>query len=287
MKLQTQLFLITDAKGKEINVEKKNIILALNGERLTTGLKDIFSGLEFDAGEIYGNSLLSYYNVNEDGSLEVEGSKVQLLDAETDEPILVKRIKRPGVHNDSTISFEDIQKFSDYFKIAKPDEVFSNLSAPEKQILMEARISREEVLKKQAADTLATEIEALANQQKADALEKEKSEAELKASIDPAYVQDEKAYQATKAFYATLDGFKQYTQDKYHLFYGDDPNESLCLLIDRGATWKEEVSPENIEIISKNDKHVLLEFTDGDKGRRIRLDLESGQMEIVDAVATE
>lgn len=255
MKLQTQLFLITDSKGKEINVEKKNIILALNGER-TTGLKDIFSGLEFDAGEIYGNSLLSYYNVNEDGSLEVEGSKVQLLDAETDEPILVKRIKRPGVHDDSTISFEDIQKFSDYFKIAKPDEVFSNLSALEKQIFIEARISREEIIKNEAAATLAKETADLANQQKADAeterIAKEKAEAELKASIDPAYVQDEKAYQATKAFYATLDGFKQYTQDKYHLFYGDDPNESLCLLIERGATWKEEVSPENIEIISKN-----------------------------------
>lgn len=278
MKLQTQLFLITDSKGKEINVEKKNIILALNGERLTTDLKAIFSGLEFDAGEIYGNSLISYYNVNEDGSLEVEGSKVQLLDAETDEPILVKRIKRPGVHDDSTISFEDIQKFSDYFKIANPDEVFSNLSAPEKQILIEARISREEVLKKQAAD-------ALANQKKSDADAKEKAEAELKASIDPAYVQDEKAYQATKAFYAALDGFKQYTHDKYHLFYGDDPNESLCLLIDRGTTWKEEVSPENIEIISKNDKHVLLEFTDGELGRRLRLDMESGQIEIIDAVA--
>lgn len=284
MKLQTQLFLITDSKGKEINVEKKNIILALNGERLTTELKSIFSGLEFDAGEIYGNSLISYYNVNEDGSLEVEGSKVQLLDSETDEPILVKRIKRPSVHDDTSTSFEDIQKFAEYFKIAKPDEVFSNLSAPEKQVFIDERTSREETAKNEAATATANEEASKA----AEALiDKKKAEAELRASIDPAYVQDKVAYESTDSFYKALDGFKKYIQEPYQLFYGEDPNESLCILIKRGDTWFEEVKPENFDITDKTANTVVIEFNDGEIRKQLTLALDSGQIEIIDALAKE
>lgn len=288
MKLLTTLLLITDAKGTKINVEKRPIIIDLNGERLPTKLQDIFSSLEFDKGEIYGNSLLSYYRINEDGSLEVEGSKVQLVDEQTSEPVLVKKMERPGVHDDTTISFEDVQKFSEYFKIAKPDEVFSNLSATEKQAFIDERTSREETANNEVAAANAT---ATANEEAAKAaealIEKKKAEAALKASIDPAYVQDMAAYASTESFYGGLDVFKKYIQEPYHLFYGDDPNESLCILIKRGDTWFEEVKSENFDITDKTANAVVIEFNDGEIRKQLTLALDSGQMEIINALAKE
>ena len=283
MKLQTQLFLITDSKGISTNVEDRSIVVALNGERLPTRLQDVFTGLEFDDGEIYGNSLLSYYNINEDGSLEVDGSKVQLMDAETDEMINVKRIKRPTVHDDSYISFENIQKFAEYFKIAKPDEVFSHLNATEKQLFISDRLTKETAIQNSASQA----AEAAVSKAAADLWEKEQAEISLKASIDPNYVQDNKAYISTQSFYAALDGFKEYINDKHHLFYGEDPNQSLCILIKRGANWWEEIREEKAEIFAKSEKEVIIDFMDGEQEQRLRLDLESGQIEIINPKATE
>lgn len=275
MKLLTKLFIVTDAKGKDINVKGMPIVLAMNGEKTTTKLQDVFSGPEYDLGEVYGNSLLSHYQVMEDGSLEVEGSKIQFMNADTDELILVKNIEKPFVRNDGSISFEDVKAFSEYFKISKPDEVFSSLSQEEKETFSTQR---------QAAETAskAAEEATVANTAKEKAAAQEAAEATLKASIDPAYVQDMNAYHSTQSFYAALDGFKQYIKEPYHLFYGDDPNQSLCILIDRGATWKEEVKEENYEILSKTDKAVVIQFLDGTAKKNLTLDLESGQIEITD-----
>lgn len=287
MKLQTQLLLITDAKGNDINVENKPVIISLNGERLTTKLEDIFTGLEFDDGEIYGNSLLGYYPVNEDGSLQVEGSKVQLIDGDTNEPILVKRIKRPGVHNDTDIPFEHVQKFVEYFNIQKPEEVFSNLTAEEKQVFISERTTKTEARNKQEAEASANaETEAAAKAQTA-LEEKQQAEATLKASIDPAYVQHMPQYVSTQSFYSGVDGFKEYVNDKYHLFWGEDPNQSLCILIKRGDTWWEEVNPEAADIMAKTDKAVVIEFTDGTERKQMTLDRESGQIAIASVPAAE
>lgn len=280
MKLLTQLFLIKDSKGKNADANGKNIVLALNGEKTDTKVQDMFSELEFDSGEIYGNSLLSYYSVQEDGSLQVEGSKIQFIDADTDEIILIKKIERPYIKSDGNISFEDIKAFSEYFKIAKPDEVFVHLSEEEKQAF---------ITKRQEAET-AGQASALATAKaKADSdrIEKEQAEIALKASIDPAYVQDMNAYLSTQSFYAAVDGFKQYTKAPYNLFYGEDPNQSLCILIDRAATWKEEVKEENYEIVEKNDKQVVIQFLDGNVSKYLTLNLEAGEIEITDAKAKE
>lgn len=287
MKLQTQLFIITDSKERNINVEDRNIIVALNGERLPTRLQDIFSALEFDAGEIYGNSLLSYYHINEDGSMEVEGSKVQLMDAETDELIKVKKIKRPTVHDDSNISFENIQKFAEYFKIAKPDEVFYNLNDTEKQLFISDRTTKETAIQNSASEAAASQAAAEALKAAEAKLANEQAETTLRASIDPSYVQDNKAYLATQSFYAALDGFKEYISDKHHLFYGEDPNHSFCLLIKRGANWWEEIREEKADIMGKNEQEVIIDFFDGEVPQRLRLDLESGQIEIITAKANE
>lgn len=69
MKLRSKVFIITDAAGNEINLEEKQVVLALNGERMDTKLQEVCSDLEFDDGEFYGNTLLSYYGIQADGSL--------------------------------------------------------------------------------------------------------------------------------------------------------------------------------------------------------------------------
>lgn len=274
MKLRTKLFPITNLKGEEINVDGKPIVLSLNGELMETKLEDVFTDLEFDDGEIYGNSLLSYYKVNEDGSLEVEGSKVQLFDSSSNEPVLVKQIKRPGINADTDIPFEHVKKFAEYFKIAKPEEVFKDLNDSEKQIFVSERDSIKELHTK-----------AIVEKAEEDRISAETAERELKASIDPIYVQEKKHYLTTQSFYAGMEGFKEYIKDKYHLFYGDDPEQAPCVLIKRGDAWWEECREDDTEIMEKTDSLVIIEFNDGQIHKKLTLDRAAGQIAIINAEA--
>lgn len=288
MKLLTKLFLITDSNGKDINVEGKPVVLALNGEKTNTKLEDVFSGLEYDLGEIYGNSLLSLYQVQEDGSLQVEGSKIQLINADTDELILVKKIDKPWINNHGNISFEDVQKFAEYFKIARPEEVFPDLNAEEKQAFISGRQATQEA--KTNADTLAKaneEAEA-ASKKEADRIAREKEEAEFKASLDPVKeVLDKNGYESIRTYYAGLEGFKQYVKGPYELFYGDDPEYSIAVLIKRGDAWWQEIKEEDAEIIERNDKEVIIEFPDKEVRKYITLNREAQEIEITEAKAKE
>ena len=291
MKLLTKLFLITDAKGKDINIKGKPIVVALNGEKTITKLEDIFSHPEYDMGEIYGNSLLSLYQVQEDGSLQVEGSKIQLINFDTDELILVKKIDKPWVKADTDIPFEDVQKFSEYFKIAKPEEVFSSLTAEEKQSFIsarEAKAQENEVAAKAAANQ--AETEAATTKAAADLLlkeQKEKEETEYKATLDPQYVLDQNAYESLRTYYKGLEGFKHYINGLYEFFYGDDPSYPIGLAIKRGDAWWEEINDEDLTIIEKNDKEVIIEFPDKGVPTRLILNREAGDIEINVPKATE
>lgn len=269
MKLNSKILVISNAKGEEINIKRKVIALDLNGERSDIKLKDIFSNLEFDSGEIYGNSLLSYYQVNEDGSLWVEGSKIQMVDEATGEPILVKSIEEPSIYDDENMPFEHVQKFADFFKIAKPEEVFTNLTDAEKQIFISERAAKTQPVIDQTAAALELDTQKKAN-------------ADLKASIDPLYVQDKPAYIATQGFYSGLPDFKEYTKDKYTLFYGPDPQYPPCVLIKHGEWW-EEVTEKNTEILDKTDNIVVIEFKEGDSLKKLTLDLGAGDINITNS----
>lgn len=277
MELKTKLLIITNAKGEEINVKKKVVALDLNGERSDIKLKDIFSNLELDSGEIYGNSLLSYYEVNEDGSLQVEGSKIQLVDEATNEPILVKSIKRPGVNDDDDMPFEHVKKFAKFFKIEKPEEVFTNLTEDEKQIFISERAAKAQPAIDKAAEDATAADDAAALELEA----QKKANADLKASIDPAYVQEKPAYISTQGFYSGLPGFKEYIKEKYHLFYGPDASYEPCVLIKHGEWW-EEVKEDNTEIIDKTDKTVVIDFKGINQKGKLTLDNETGDINITD-----
>lgn len=277
MKLKTKLFLITNSKGQEINVKRKDVALDLNGERMKTKLLDIISKTEFDDGEIYGNSLLSYYQVNEDGSLQVEGSKIQLVDASTNEPILVKQIIRPGIYNDIDMPFDHVQKFVEFFKITKPDEVFDNLSDDEKQVFISERTAKE---KSQSIETEASTADKAAAE--SERLQKEKQNKELKESIDPAYVHENSGITSTRTFYSGIEGFKEFIKDQYHLFYGDNPAYEPCVLIKRG-TWWEECREELTEVIQKDDTTVVIEFMDGTEKKKVTLDINAGTINITNS----
>lgn len=268
MKLRSKVIIITDAAGTEINIEEKDTVLALNGQRLDTKLQDVCSELEFDDGEFYGNTLLSYYGIQADGSLQVEGSNIQLLDAATGEQILVKEMKRPSVHDDIEIPFEHVQKFAEYFKISKPDEVFHNLNESEKQVFIDQRISASQASASASAKKQADEAQAAAQ-----------AEAELKASIDPALIQEQKDYNATKGFYAGID-FKEYIKGAVHLFYGKDDNNLPCVLIKRGKAWWEEC-PEP-EVLEETDTTLVISYLDGNSPKRLTLDIVSGEVKIED-----
>lgn len=267
MKLQSKILIVTNSKGQEI-FPGKNIALDLNGERIDIKLKDIGSHLEFDMGEIYGNFLLSYYTVNQDGSLQVEGSKVQLFDAATNEPILVKEITKPGIHDDEDIPFEHVQKFVEFFKIAKPEEVFFNLTDAQKQEFISAR----------EAAAAPPAIEEAPEAKENEIAAQKKVNAELKAQIHPNYVQEKKNYISTQGFYAGI-GAKEYIKEKYHLFYGPDASYEPCVLIKHGEWW-EEIKEENTEIADKTDKTVVIEFSGINETGKITLDIETSDIKI-------
>jgi len=277
MKLKSKIFYIVNPKGEEISIKGKAVALDLNGQRSDIKLKDIISHLEFDSGEFYGNSLLSYYQVNEDGSLQVEGSKVQLVDEATGEPILIKKIEKPGVHDDGDMPFEHVQKFAEFFKIAKPEEVFTSLSEEEKQTFISERAAKAQPAIDQAAQDAAAETETAALELEA----QKKANAALKASIHPSYVQEQSDYNTTQSFYAGLPGYKEHIKEKYHLFYGPDPAYPPCVLIKHGEWW-EELTEENTEIMDKTDKTVVIDFKGINQNGKLTLDNQTGDINITD-----
>lgn len=283
MKLRTKLFPITDAKGNDIDLSGKPVIIILNGELTDIHLHDLVSSLELDENEIYGNSLLSYYTP-QDGKLVVEGSTIELAIEGTDERILITGIKRPGLNNDTVIPFEHVQKFAEFFKVAKPDEVFTDLNAEEKQFFIDARTIAASTAK--AAADKATAEKAIADKASAYAAAKQ-AETELRASIDPKRIHDKKSYLADQAFYANLEpeAFKEYIQGPYHLFFGKSEDESPFVLIKRGADWWEE--PADTQIADESDEQLVVEFTDGKTLKSITLNISAGEMTIADGEPLE
>lgn len=276
MKLKSEIFISTDSKGNLINVEGRDIILKLNGENLPTKLFDIFTHLEFDTGEIYGNSLLSYYVPQEDGSLSVEGSKVQLVDAKTDELILIKGFEKPAIHDDGPISFQNIKEFAEYFKIANPEEVFKDLSQEEKQVFISEKESVQ--TKRQSEQEANNEIKRQEELQ-----QKKQAEAALKASIDPKFVLDNGGYSSVKGFYSDVKS-KEYIEGPYHLFHATDNEQEPCILIKRGDDWWEEINPENLETLDNTDTALVVGFKDGETHKKAKLDLETGKLTVNDNI---
>lgn len=278
MKLRTKTFPITDAKGNDIDLSGKPVIIILNGELTDIHLHDLVSSLELDENEIYGNSMLSYYTP-QDGKLVVEGSTIELAIEGTDERILITGINRPGIHADTMIPFEHVQKFAEFFKVAKPDEVFTDLNAEEKQFFIDARTTA--ASKAKAAADKASAEKAIADKAAADAAAKQ-AETELRASIDLKFIHDKKSYMADKTFYDLLEPepFKEYIKGPYHLFFGKSTEEAPYVLIKRGNDWWEQ--PKDTDLADENDKTVEVQFTDGKILKSLILDIATGEITITD-----
>lgn len=273
MLLKSKLFLIADLNNNiNVNVEGREIAIQHNGQKTETKLSDIISEAEYDDGEIYGNSLLSYYNVMEDGSLEVPGSKIMLIDVATDTPILIKKIKLPFIKSDDNISFEDIKKFTEFFKIEKPEEVFTDLSDEEKQWFISDRQANAASVQT-APDNSAEEAAAAAEKEKQLKLQ---AEADLKATIDPEYVQDYNQYVATKGFYGNI-GYSEHVEPPYHVFYGNDPKHAPCVLIKRGENWWQELKEAEVDIDRTGDNPIF-RFMDGTEQKELVINIATGQL---------
>lgn len=276
MKLRTKLFHITDAKSNDIDPDGLDIILMHNGQPTETRLSDVFTDIELEENEIYGNSLLSYMQL-QDGKLVAEGSTIELAIAGTHERILINAITRPGLNDDTQIPFEHIQKFAEFFTLTKPDEVFIDLTADEKQFFIDGR------LKKQDSEKQIKQAYTDAENAKAEQARK-KAEADIKAGIDPEYIQEKKDFLSTQSFYRSQD-FKEHVDGPYHLFYGQSETETAFLLIKRGADWWEQ--PEDAVVTDETDKTLSLEFTDGKALKQIVLDIATGQTTVTNAQPAE
>ena len=279
MKLKTKLFLVTDSKGNPIDLEEANTIIVLNGQPTEIKLRHIFSSLEYEEGEIYGNTLLSYYNII-DGKLLVEGSEVQFMMADTKDPVLISAIERPSVNDDEVIPFDKVANFSELFLIAKPDEVFTDLTQDEKQFFVDGR-----KVKQKQEDIRKGEEQKLkekADQEKAALAEesRKKAEEELKASIKPEYIQENKDYITTQRFFAGI-GVEEYITGPYHLFYGPDRDQEPSLLIKRGDTWWEECL--ELDITEETVKTVTIKFNDGKTPKQLTLNIEKKEITVGDS----
>lgn len=275
MKLRTKTFFIASAAGHSINIEGREVAIIHNGVKLDTKLSEIISALEFDDGEISGNSLLSYYQVQEDGSLQVNGSKIQLVLLPDNEIINIKKIDRPFVNEDEDMPVEHIQKFIEYFNVEDPESVFTDLSAEEKAYLVEKKTAAPP--EAQEPDTAAAETAEASNKAK-------EEEADFKSSINPQFVIEKNKYTSHQSYYREI-GFKEYIKEKYHLFYGKDDNEGPNVLIERGEDWMQEV--EEVEIVEENDKTVIVELKDKDVSIQIALDIDSGDITVTPNAPSE
>lgn len=307
MKLHTHIFYVTDSKGEEINLERKKVNVILNGKKTESYLVDLFNPrhLEFDDGEVCGNSLLRYYAVQPDGSLTVEGSTIQFSMEENNEPVLVKSIERPFATADAHIAFELVKLFADTFKIAKPDEVFDNLKPEEKQIFIDERNNRSKAEQKKIDDEAAAETERLKQEAEKAAADKEKADADaaekieqdkqeqirqakeaekkLLESIDPEFLRDKNEYASIQGYYRGIE-FKEYIQSPYHLFYGKDEDVPPCVLIKRGDVWQEIEEP---FVAEETDATVVIEFNDGDVAKKLTLDIAAKEIKVTDADVKE
>lgn len=232
MKLRTKLIQVTDLAGRELDLEGIPVEIILNKKAAGKTLDQVLVGYkEFDEGEIYGQTLLGFYNVQDDGSLFVDGSHIQLFNQVTQENIKVTGITRPGLNDDCEVSFEDVKQFIEDFNIEKPDEVFTGISEEEKDVLLAIRQQNEASTRaaKAQADKDLKEAEA-ALQAKA----LEDADAALRAKIKSSELHDEKSYKEIQAFYKSKD-CKEYVSPPFHVFFGAEADEEPCLLIRRGA----------------------------------------------------
>lgn len=279
MELLTKKILITDSKGEEINVKRRNIGIYLNGQKTTFSLRDLFKYTEFSDGEIYGDSLLGYYNVTDDGKLFVEGSEIELRE-DTGEQIKVVKIKRPGLTNDDEITFEEVQKFAHDFSISKPHEVFSDLNEEEKNVFIAEYEEREATTRKQKADA-AKVLEEAETARK----EKEKEEAgiqadkELRAKVKPENLYNEKLMRQLRTMMKEKK-CNENIKDKFHVFYGAGSNEEPLLMIKQGKDWWER--PEEQEfLVGETDKELVIEFSDLGTQREATFNTETGEIKLL------
>lgn len=270
MKLKTKSFYVADANGNEIDLDGMLVEIYKNANKTGLSLKDLLIGHhEFEEGEIYGQTLLSYFKLEDDGKLYYEGNVVQLM-AEG-QPIHITSIERPGMNDDEDINFETIKEFSNAFEINKPEELFADLlSEEEKQVFVSERNAKKEKEKPQAEDPAETERK----KQQAEA----EADVALRASLKPDQVYDDKKYQKVRSVYKD-EGSKEYVAAPYHLFFGN-PDEEPNLFIKRGKDWWQ--CPDQTAYEGETETQLIIEYDDLGTQREIIFNTETGEIKSPD-----
>lgn len=275
MKLKTKVIYVTSPEGRHLDLDGVSVDILLNGKKSGKTLADVLAGYrEFDRGEIYGQSLLSYYNLQDDGSLFVDGSHLQL---QTEDGTLVKitRIKRPTLNDDCSIPFKTVQQFASDFAIAKPEEVFTDLNDEEKAVFVAER-------EKEEATTRAQKAQAEKELQDAEAARvakvKEDDKA-LRAQMKEGQLHEEESFKELQAYYKGK-GCKEYTTDPYTVFFGANSDEEPCLLVKRTTDpairpWYQE--PEQTAYEDDGSK-IVISFDDLGKKKTVELNPETGEI---------
>jgi hypothetical protein len=273
MKLKTKKISFTDANGNEIDVEGVPVEILLNGEPSGLKLNDVLHGhREYDDGEIYCQTLLSYFDVKEDGKLYFENSYVELVTPTG--ALKVTRISRPSTHDDTRIDFDTLNKFVQQLGITHPDKLFTDLlSDAQKQEFVQAREQRS--ASAQGVDTAETERQTAVN-----------ADEELRAQVDPhtSVLHEEAGIKDLRRYYKE-NGCKEYTSGAYRLFFGS-PSTEPCLFIQRGTAnpayglkeWWEE--PDQTPFEGEEPNELVIEFTDLSARRELVFNKETGDIKI-------
>lgn len=277
MQLKTKIIDITDAHGNEIDIEDVPVALYLNGKPHERSLSDVITEADYDDGQIECNTLLSFYKVQKDGSLHVEGSTIQLFNTATKEFILVKEISRPFLNDDDDISFEEVRKFAHDFAIAKPHEVFTDLNDEDKQVFIAEIEKREAETQKEKAEATKALAEAEAAQKEKEKEDADQADKKLRESLDASTVHDEKGYLKVQSYYKSKKCDEK-TTNPFHVFFGKDSGEEPCLLIKRGNDWWEE--PEQTAWEGENAKELIIEFNDLGTKRELVFNTETGEIKV-------
>lgn len=187
-KLKEQVFHLIDAEGNDHPEEQQNIGVAINGVK-PISKESVFCLTEFEDGELYGTSLLSYFTPK-DGKLVHGNTTVEFFNIDTNAPLKVTEITRPSFTNDVEINLEYVSLFSQLMGVPKPEELFADiLDEGEKKTLIAEREARI----KEQTETATKEREAkiIAEVQKADTLveeiSKEQDAGQLKAVPENKY----------------------------------------------------------------------------------------------------
>ena len=252
MKLKEKIFKFTTQDGKPARLSDEKITIIINDNEWE--IDAVFKKHDYEDGFLYGYSLLQYFTPEKGLLTDKEGHTVKFLN-EKKEPLNIVEMKIPGIWDPPIeVSVDYIKDYSNTIGIQHPENLFTDLSKEEKDMLIaeskkkEDKIAKEKEDKEKDDERIADEKEKdderIADEKKKDderiADEKKKDdEQKLKDDLkEDGYLCEWDDYLLYQKEYSKGDA-KEYKKDKYHVFYEKDEEEVLLILFKAGNDWFE------------------------------------------------